>query len=101
MDSDQARAARIKEVCREILGVLNVMYGIGPFSFESICHGILHLELPDDVCVKKDLTYLVDKGYVKWTNQRTMMPWAKRVFKLTARGNEIANKISEDPALEP
>lgn len=102
MDADDARAAMIKATRREILQVLNVMYSIGPFDFPSICASLLHLELPDDECVKRDLTYLIDKGYVRWTNPgKGFVAWAKRLYKLTATGNEMANEITTDPALEP
>ena len=97
----EARAAMIKQTRREILKVLNTMYQIGPFAFDSVCGALTHLVLPDDECVKRDLTYLIEKGYVRWTNERAMMPWGKRVYKLTARGNEIAESIETDPALEP
>ncbi len=98
---EQGRTARIKQARREVLRVLNAMYGIGAFSFECICSSLVHLELPDDECVKKDLTYLCEKGYVRWTNEQTMLPWKQRMYSLTAKGNEIANRIEIDPALEP
>lgn len=101
MNADDARAAMIKQTRREILAVLNVMYHIGPFSFPAICGGLAHLELPDDQCVQRDLTYLCEKGYVVWTNERAMMPWKDRMYRLTAEGNEMAERIDRDPALEP
>jgi len=101
MNTDDARPAMIKQTRREILTVLNIMYHIGPFSFQSICSGLAHLELPDDACVQRDLTYLCEKGYVAWTNQRVMMPWNRRMYRLTAQGNEMAERIDTDPALEP
>jgi len=91
----------IKQTRREILAALNLMYHIGPFSFDGICHSLLHLELPDDECVKRDLVYLVDKGFIEWVNPGSYMPWPRRMYKLTAKGNEIANRIAIDPALEP
>jgi len=101
MDREEAKAAGIKHARRELLAVLNVMYHIGPFAFSSICEALTHLELPDDECVKRDLTYLCEKGYVRWTNEQAYTPWAKRLYKLTAAGNEIASRIDKDPALEP
>ena len=103
MDETDARAAMIKATRREILNVLNIMYGIGPFGFPSICQALLHLQLPDERCVQRDLTYLADKKYVEWVNpgKRGFVPWKDRFFRLTATGNEMANAISSDPALEP
>lgn len=101
MDAREARAARIKMARREILRVLLTMYPIGPFDFGSICGSLAHLELPDNECVKSDLLYLCDKGYVRWTNKKPQTPWSDRLYKLTANGNEIANRIQTDPALEP
>ncbi len=101
MDEEQARAAMIKATRREILAVLLIMYDIGPFAFESICGSLLHLELSDETYVRRDLLYLCEKGYVTWTNPGKFTPWNSRMYKLTAAGNEIANKIERDSALEP
>ena len=101
MNSEDARTAQIKKTRREILGVLSTMLQIGPFGFDSICSSLAHLELPDDECVKRDLIYLCEKGYARWTNERPMLPWAKRMYKLTAQGDEIVNRMNVDPALEP
>ena len=91
----------IKRSRQEIMVVLNAMYHIGPLDFAGIAQALVHLELPDDECVQRDLLYLAEKGYVMWANEKAYMPWSKREFKLTARGNEIAEKIDKDPALEP
>lgn len=101
MESSDAKAASIKQSRREIIGVLNAMYHIGPCSFDLICGALVHLELPDDECVKRDLVYLCEKKYVKWTNEAPRTPWVNRLYKLTATGNDIANRISVDPTLEP
>ena len=101
MNGDQAKASMIKATRREVLAVLNDMYHIGPLGFVALCAALVHLELPDDECVKRDLTYLREKGYVMWTNEGRYVPWNKRLFKLTATGNEIASAINEDPALNP
>lgn len=100
-DSEQLRAAAIKKARREIIGVLNTLYSMGPFGFPDLCMALTHLELPDDECVRRDLIYLCEKGYVRWTNKKPFTPWAKRMYKLTATGNEVAEKIASDPALEP
>lgn len=101
MDDDDGRTLGIKQSRREIISVLNTMYHIGPLNFESLCGSLVHLELPDDECVKRDLTYLCEKGYVQWVNAGGYIPWKKRQYKLTARGNEFAENMISDPALEP
>jgi|SRR3990172_5080538 len=98
---DQMKAARIKQSRRDLLEALNAMYGIGPADFPMLCTALLHLELPSDEYVKQDLIYLIDKGYVRWTNEANFQPWTKRLFALTARGKEIVDRIAKDPALEP
>ena len=102
MGNSAGRTAMIKQTRREIITVLNDMYHIGPLDFEGVCQALVHLELPDDECVKRDLIYLRDKGYVEWTNEQpAYVPWSKRLYKLTARGNEIAERMDQDLALEP
>ena len=101
IDAEQARAMAIKQARRELLCVLNTMYHIGPLSFPAICGALVHLELPDDECVKRDLIYLCEKGYVMWTNRRALQPWEQRMYRITAPGNEMAERIDTDPALEP
>lgn len=101
MNTKQARAAMIKRARREIVDTLNVLYHIGPFPFPSICEALLHLQLPDDECVKRDLTYLCEKGYVEWANEAAYVPWDRREYKVTAKGNELAERMIKDPALEP
>ncbi len=99
-DSGQARAAQIKQARRDLMTALLMVYPT-PFGFVSIVHSLLHLDLPDTECIKRDLAYLIDKGYVEWTNKKDHMPWDRRYYRLTSKGNEIANRIEIDPALEP
>lgn len=101
MDDASAKAMMIRQARRELLKLLAIMYQIGPLSFEAICEGLDHLELPDDECVKRDLTYLCEKGYVIWSNARAQQPWKERMYKATARGTEIADQLDRDPVLEP
>jgi hypothetical protein len=100
MNENELRAARIKMARRELLRVLNTVYFGGPVDFVVICEALVHLELPDDECVKRDVTYLCEKGYVKCTSS-DYMPWKRRLYKITAKGTEIADEIEKDEALEP
>ena len=98
---EEARASMIKRTRREILRALAAMYTIGPFGFEEVCRALTHLELPDDQAVKNDLTYLCERGYVRWSNERAMLPWKDRLYKLTAKGKDFCDRIVGDPTLEP
>jgi len=101
MSDVNLRAAMIKQARRELLRVLNQVYYAGPVSFAVICEALVHLELPDDECVKRDLTYLEEKSYVRCTSPGDYVPWKKRMFRITAKGTEIADAIEKDEALEP
>lgn len=97
---EELRAMQIKKCRNDLLSALNVMYGIGNMDFPSLCMALLHLELADDTVVKQDLMYLIDKGYVRWINEKNFLPWKDRLYQLTARGKEIVDRIAKDPALE-
>lgn len=98
---EELRAAQIKKARRDLLDALGIMYVVGPMDFTSLCNTLTHLELPDDSCVKGDLLYLIDKGYIRWTNEKNFLPWKDRMYQLTAKGKEVVDKIAKDPALEP
>ena len=98
---EELRAMQIKKCRRDLLSALGTMYAINPLDFHSLCMALAHLELPDDLVVKQDLMYLIEKGYVRWTNENKFMPWKERIYQLTARGKEIVDRIAKDAALEP
>jgi len=98
---EQMRTARIKQTRRDLMEALGAMYGIGPADFAMLCNALTHLELPSVEYVKQDLVYLIDKGYVRWTNEKNFTLWKDRLYSLTARGKEIVDRIASDSALEP
>ncbi|MEK6798017.1 MAG: hypothetical protein AABZ12_03550 [Planctomycetota bacterium] len=98
---EEARARMIKQTRREILSALALMYESQPMGFVQVCAALTHLELPDESYVKKDLTYLCEKGYVRWVNEGRMTPWHERFYKLTASGKDIVDRIDVDATLEP
>jgi hypothetical protein len=55
----------------------------------------------DDECVKRDLIYLCERGYVTWINEGPYVRWSERLYKITARGNEFVERMISDPVLEP
>ncbi|MCO6436532.1 MAG: hypothetical protein J5J06_05545 [Phycisphaerae bacterium] len=96
--NDATRARMIQQTRQEIMIALLHTRGI-PFRFDLLCHALLHLNLPDDEVVKRDLEYLAAKGYVRWTNEADYLPWSRRMFELTPAGDEVANRITHDPAV--
>lgn len=96
--NNETRARMIQQTRQEIMVALLHTRRL-PFRFDMLCHALLHLNLPDDEVVKTDLDYLIGKGYVRWTNQDDYMPWSRRMFELTTKGDEVANRITHDPAL--
>ena len=98
---EEMRAKMIKQTRREILTTLALEYTWMPMSFETICSALVHLEIPGEQPVMSDLTYLCERGYVRWTNERAMMPWKARMYKLTAKGKDFCDRIVSDLALEP
>ena len=98
---EEMRAKMIKQTRREILTTLAIQYAMEPMSFETVCSALAHLELPGEQPVMSDLTYLCERGYVRWTNVRQMMPWRERMYRLTAKGKDVVDRIDVDPSLEP
>ncbi len=98
---EEMRAKMIKQARREILTTLALQFSEQSMSFETICSGLEHLELPDKQPVMNDLTYLCERGYVRWTNEKAMLPWKARMYKLTAKGKDFCDLILGDPLLEP
>lgn len=97
MVTDQdIRAMQIKQVRRQLLTVLKMFYPASA-SYET-----LRLTLPqvEDSHLRKDLSYLCAKDYVKWENAGPNMGWEEREFVLTATGVETADRINRDTALE-
>ncbi len=99
MKREKIQAAVIQQRRREVLACLLDAY---PQALKGDV--ILKLLLDSDPTtaateVHKDLAYLSDKGYVEVPDAATNEPWKNRFHKLTARGNEVANRIVDDQAL--
>lgn len=99
MNEQQMRAAQIRQTRRGILDTLNLAYP-ATLAFGTILEALLPLEVEEGYA-KKDMAYLVDAGYVKRTDADGQVPWARRVFKLTKQGKDIADRLVTDEALEP
>ena len=105
-EQEHARAQAIKVVRNTILQTLNVWSTMGkPAPFDIVWSGVVHLEVEDDALIVRDLTNLCDKGYVRcrlpsWAGRGDHVPWKKRLFELTAKGQDFVDKIERDPTLE-
>ena len=97
VDDPQIQAAIIKETRRGILDTLAMAYPAA-LTYETLCGVFVETEGRN---LKRDLTYLIEKGYVAWSNCVTRMPWTERSYRLTPAGLDIAQKINTDPSLEP
>lgn len=86
----------IKKSRRDLLTVLKLFYPCCS-DYETLA---LSLPTIEHHYLRIDLSYLLDKGYVKWSNEQPNMKWADRIYKLTAAGVETADKINKDPAIE-
>lgn len=94
---DKIMAEEIKQSRRAILDALNDIYP-GSFACKSICNVFVTV---DKALIRRDLEYLLDKKYIKWTNPENNASWPGRKFKLTPSGKDIADKILIDPSLSP
>ncbi len=102
MSRPDMRALQIQQVRRCVLRVLLEAYSLCALEGTQIL--VLVLEQYPDVTeedLRRDLTYLMedDKGYVETDGPTRGLPWRDRRYKLTGKGNEIANRLDRDPAL--
>jgi hypothetical protein len=93
----------IKQARRIILESLNIVYPCA-MMVRSLKFAVLSVNpVYDDDLIAKDITYLQDKKYVVITERiglSPLLPFEKRMVKLTAAGKEIAERTMSDPALE-
>ena len=101
---DEARALEIRECRNLLLDTLRAVYP-GSLSGETLYRIMLGSfpEYTRSYCVK-DLYYLEQKGYVHRKGLTGKLDrsvaWCSAKWSLTASGNEVANKLINDPALE-
>ncbi len=103
--TEQGHGRRIKRIRGEILVALKMLYPAA-IQAEALLRSLLAI-LPqlEWEYLRKDLTYLAEKGYIRRVvcdgeDDGALTPWRKRYFRLTAAGVEIADRCVEDPALE-
>ena len=97
MDADDVRAMRIKQDRRMILEVLR-MASPGFLSFNCLRQVLPEVEEDN---LRRDIAYLLDKGYIERIKPQANEEWDDRKYRITAEGDEIANRILKDPALNP
>jgi hypothetical protein len=100
----QRESYLIKQSRQIILESLNITYP-SPMMVRSLMFAIIssvNMAYNENL-VLKDLTYLQDKGYltiVEKVGLSPILPFEKRLVRLTAKGKEIAERTMSDPALE-
>jgi len=96
-NTDDVRRALVKQVRRGIIDLLNLAYPAA-LDYDTICGSFVDT---DEHYIKRDLSYLVEAGYLTWVNKESNAPWAGRKFRLTTEGVDLALKINTDPAISP
>ena len=100
--SSKTNAVKLKQVRQLILGNLNRLYPT-PLQVRTLYRVMCSFdENYDTSLLKKDLTYLKDKGYIKYVDEVLggSESFERKCVGLTAEGKEIADRTQTDPALE-
>jgi hypothetical protein len=93
---------KIKLSRKRLLETLNIIYPT-PLQTKTVFESISYVDSEYDFPLfKKDVAYLVQKGYLEFIDEKIggLMAWEKKVIGLTAEGKEIAEHTQNDPALE-
>jgi len=102
--SNEARALLIRECRNLLLDTLRAVYP-GSLTGRSLYRIILG-SFPEysETYALRDLYYLEEKGYIIRKGELGRVDpateWKKATWSLTAKGNEKANDLINDPALE-
>ncbi len=98
------RNKRIKQNRRSIMVTLRLQYPRF-VEGESVYLDVLDSDSEYDrvLCVR-DLNYLYEKGYVEYKGNAGIDVYSisvkNCVFKMTAKGTEVADQLADDPALD-
>ena len=97
-------ARLIKRVRNETLVALQLVYPAA-LRADVLARSLITLfPTLDFEQLKRDLHYLLDKGYVERVltdaDDNGLTPWRQRWFRLTATGVEVADHLLPDPALD-
>ncbi|MHC4620349.1 MAG: hypothetical protein ACYTEQ_21580 [Planctomycetota bacterium] len=95
-------AVRIKQTRRLILSSLNRLYPT-PLQIETLFRVMCGFDENYDLeLLKKDVTYLKQKGYLEYVDDKLggAGSFRKKCIGLTAEGKEIADRTQTDDALE-
>ncbi len=100
--SSKTDAVKLKQVRQLILGNLNRLYPT-PLQVRTLFRVMCSFDENYDMSLlEKDLTYLKDKGYVKYIDDALggSERFEQKCIGLTAEGKEITDRTQTDPALE-
>lgn len=95
MDREQAQVRLIKIARRAMLDAM-LQYGV-VVNYRSIRRV---LPTTDAAHVRRDLAYLIGKGYIVRVNIAPNQDEDDREYVITSLGMEVAQRINVDPALE-
>lgn len=94
--------AKIKQMRQLILSSLNRLYP-SPLQVRTLYRVMCGFDENYDLSLlQKDITYLKQKGYVEYIDDKLggADSFREKVIGLTAEGKEIADQTQSDPALE-
>lgn len=97
MDDSQSPLV-IKQARHGILDAL--LLARAPLTYVMLRTAVKHYEIPEKY-FRQHVSYLVGKGYVEIVNTKQAPEWRQQVYRLTPSGDEVANRLVVDPALEP
>ena len=101
MNADR-NALKMKQIRQMILSNLNRMYPT-PLVVRTLYRVMIAFDEHYSLSLlEKDVTYLNQKGYVEWIDDKLGGgdDFEKKVLGLTAEGKEIADRTQTDKALE-
>jgi len=92
---------KMKQVRRQILSHLNILYPSG-MRLEWLYNTVICFdETYDRTLFKKDVSYLKGKGYLRFADEPLGdIEWWQKVCILTEAGKDIADKTAVDETLE-
>ncbi len=96
----------VKRVRNEILVALLMIYPAA-LQADQLLRSLLALfPTLEWQQIKRDIFYLAEKGYVQRVVADTeederLTPWRRRWFRITPTGMEVADRLINDPAIQP
>jgi hypothetical protein len=98
--------SEIVRVRNEILVALRMIYPVALQASQLLRSLLSVFPTLEWQQLRRDLCYLEEKGYVQRVVSSTerdgsLTPWRHRWFRVTTTGMEVADRLIDDPAMEP